>query len=253
MKKKLEHTLRARFKKEIVCEFVSPARRSNKVIILCGGAPTMPSAKDLLLYLSNKGYWAFFPRYRGTWESGGTFLKKSLHLDIRDVIDELPRGFTAFGLKPKRYRIARPEIYLVGGSFGGPAALLASRDERVKKAFVISPVVDWRAPSKAEPMGWLEGFMREAFGMGYRFKHSDWRKLMRGRFYNPVHEIHTLDPKKIYIIHTKDDESVRAKEVVQFAEKLGCTFTLLKKGGHTGARALMRPVMWHRFERFITS
>ena len=212
----------------------------------------MPAVKDLLFFLSGKGYWAFLPRYRGSWESDGTFLKKSPHLDILDVIDELPRGFVSLH-NGKRFSIKRPEIYLVGGSFGGPAALLASRDKRVEKAFVVSPVVDWRALSKAEPMGWLEGFVRGAYGMGYRFKHEDWKRLSKGKFYSPVHEVDSLDPKKIYIVHAKDDESVGAKEVIAFARKLGCRFTLLKKGGHMGTRELMRPVMWRRFERFISS
>src|SRR3989344_4265776 len=194
-KAEIEYAYRTRFKKEIVCEFVPPARRSNKVVILCWGMPSVPFAKQVLLALAKRGYWAFFPRYRGTWESEGTLLRKSPHLDIIDVINGLPQGFVSLE-DGKRFSIKRPEIYLVGGSFGGPAAILASRDPRVVKAFAISPVVDWRAPSKAEPMGWLEGFVKDAFGMGYRFRHKDLKRLSQGKFYNPVSEVSSLNPKK---------------------------------------------------------
>ena len=69
------YTLRTRIKKDIVCEFVAPKKKSNKVIILCGGQPGFPAKKEMLIWLAERGYWAFYPRYRGSWESGGSFLK----------------------------------------------------------------------------------------------------------------------------------------------------------------------------------
>ena len=88
-------SFRARFKKEIVAEFSLPARpgRKHKVIILCDGMPGLPRKQPLMEFLAGKGYWVFYPRYRGAWESGGTFLARSPHLDILDVIDGLPAGF----------------------------------------------------------------------------------------------------------------------------------------------------------------
>ena|ERR1700690_2779014 len=92
---------RTRFKGEIVAEFLPPARpgKREKVIILCDGMPSIPSKQPLVKFLAAKGYWVFYPRWRGAWESGGQFLAKSPHLDILDVIDELPRGVRelAFG------------------------------------------------------------------------------------------------------------------------------------------------------------
>src|SRR3990167_11142041 len=94
MKKKREHTPRARFAKDIVCEFMPPTRKSNRVLILCAGAPVYPGRRaDLLPFFAAKGYWVFLPRYRGTWESGGVFLKKSPHKDILDVMSGISRGF----------------------------------------------------------------------------------------------------------------------------------------------------------------
>ena len=82
---------RTRFKKEIVCEFLPPARAGKKqrVIVLCDGMPSIPRKQGLASFLAAKGYWVFYPRYRGAWESDGEFLKTSPHLDILDVIGEL--------------------------------------------------------------------------------------------------------------------------------------------------------------------
>src|ERR1700722_13965166 len=115
---------RTRFKNEIVAEFLPSARKTRKdrVIILCDGMPGMPTKQGLARFLSRKGFWVIYPRYRGSWESGGQFLKKSPHLDILDVIDELPKGLkeVTFG---KKFKIFSAEIFVIGGSFGGAAAI----------------------------------------------------------------------------------------------------------------------------------
>ena len=102
-----------------------------------------------MTFLAAKGYWVFYPRYRGAWESGGKFLQKSPHQDILDVIDELPKGVRelAFG---KRFSLQPDEIFVIGGSFGGAAAILASLDDRVKKVIANCPVVDWAILAKEE-------------------------------------------------------------------------------------------------------
>ncbi|HEU4415052.1 MAG TPA: hypothetical protein VFT65_09750, partial [Candidatus Angelobacter sp.] len=132
---------RTRFKKEIVAEFQPPVRagRRQKVIILCDGMPGIPRKQPLMAFLVNKGYWVFYPRYRGAWESDGQFLARSPHQDVLDLIGDLPRGFRelAFG---RRFAIQPDQIFVIGGSFGGAAALLASLDPRVNKVIANCPV-----------------------------------------------------------------------------------------------------------------
>ena len=243
-------TLRTRFKKEIVSEFVMPAKPSAKVIIFCGGMPSYPSKKEAMFFLAAKGYWVFAPRYRGTWESDGSFLRKSPHVDIIDVVDGLSSGFANLW-DGKIHRIHNPEVYVIGSSFGGPAALLVSSDPRIKKVVALSPVVDWNKESKIEPLSWIEEFTNKAFGNGYRFTKKDWQKLKTGKFYSPVHEIKKLDPKKILIIHAKDDEIVYVQPVVSFAESLGCKLVLLKKGGHLSLSVVSEPAFWKQIKKFL--
>ncbi|MEK7193450.1 MAG: alpha/beta fold hydrolase [Patescibacteria group bacterium] len=245
--------LRTRFGKDIVAEFLPPRRRSQNVIILCGGMPGYPSAKfPLLDFFSKKGYWVFSPRYRGSWESGGRFLRISPDRDVIAVIDQLPLGFKDLW-NNKTYRVKPDKIYLIGGSFGGPAVILSSRDARITKAIAISPVVDFRVRSKVDPIDWLGKFVKEAFGEGYRYSMKDWNKLKNGRFYNPVAYSDDLDGKKLFIIHAKDDDVVAWKPVQKFARRVGSQLMLLRSGGHLSMPLIVKPRFYKRIHKFLKS
>src|SRR5215813_14507932 len=161
--------------------------------------PSIPRKQTLATFLSQDGYWVFYPRYRGAWESDGEFLERSPHEDILDVIDELPKGVTeiAFG---RSFSLVPDEIFLIGGSFGGAAAILCSMDARVKRAIANCPVVDWsilRRSEKAETSNpsYAE-YIREAFGNAYRLSHQNWLKLRGGKFYNPAANVRQVIPSK---------------------------------------------------------
>lgn len=179
---------RTRFKREIVTEFLPPARtgKVQKVIILCDGMPSTPHKQPLAEFLSGKGYWVFYPRYRGAWESGGKFLERSPHNDILDVIGELAKEFRelAFG---RRFRVSADKVFVIGGSFGGAAAILSSLDPRVKKVVANCPVVDWailpREQKKETSNPNYAAYIRAAFGEGYRLSDRNWKKLSEGEFY----------------------------------------------------------------------
>jgi len=228
------------FKNEIISEFLPPIRETKikKVVILCQGMPSTPRKDEILHLLSKKGFWVFFPRYRGSWESKGKFLKKSPHLDVLDIIDQLPKGFKS-SQTGKNIKLKPDKIFLIGSSFGGPAAILASKDKRVDKVVCLSPVIDWTVPSRLERTDWLGKFVKEYFGRAYDFNVKDWRKLEGGRFYNPMFEAKKLDGRKIFIIHAKDDKSVSYKPSVKFSKLTDCQLKLLPIGGHLGTKILL--------------
>jgi pimeloyl-ACP methyl ester carboxylesterase len=246
---------RTRIKDEIVAEFLPPARNSKKqrVIILCDGMPSLPRKQPLAEFLSKKGYWVVYPRYRGAWESDGEFLERSPHEDILDVIDQLPKGLkdAAFG---QTFRISPAAVFVIGGSFGGPAAILCSMDPRVTKAVANCPVVDWAILAKSVKAETSNpsyaGYVREAFGNGYRLAAKNWRKLRAGKFYNPANHVGQIIPAKLMMFHAQDDPYVPWRTVRHFAERTGVKLKLLKRGGHLRTEYVVEKY-WREIRQFF--
>ena len=215
----------------------------------------MPRKQALAEFLARKGYWVFYPRWRGAWESDGQFLEKSPEEDLRDVIDELPGGVreAAFG---KKFKLSPDEIFVIGGSFGGTAAILASLDARVKKVIANCPVVDWSILGKEQKKETSNpnyvSYIRQAFGNGYRLSERNWNKLHSGAFYNPVHHVRELTAEKILMFHAKDDPYVPWRSVSRFAEKTGIRLHLFARGGHLSTEMVVRKY-WGRIGRFFAS
>jgi pimeloyl-ACP methyl ester carboxylesterase len=237
---------------DIVAEFILPARESNKVIILAAGAPGYPGNREALMhFLSQKGYWVFLPRYRGTWESDGHFLEFPPHEDLLHIMDEIPKGFIELW-SGSAHAIPNPEFYLIGGSFGGAAALLASRDDRVAKAVTISAVVDWREQENTiEPLELMSTYVPAAWGNGYREQGESWKKLLIGDFYNPAWEVDSILGVKVLMFHHEDDKVVPFEPAKQFAESIVATFVPYKQGGHRALGVVNEPKYWSHIEKFF--
>ena len=251
------HMFRTRFGRDIVAEFLPPRRprEEQKVIVLCDGMPSIPRKQPLAEFLAAKGYWVFYPRYRGAWESGGKFLERSPHLDILDVIDGMRSDFRelAFG---RRFRVRADEIFVIGGSFGGTAALLCSLDMRVKKVIANCPVVDWsilpREQHKETSNPSYAAYIREAFGEAYRLSDRNWKKLSDGKFYSPTYRAQELDAAKILMFHAQDDPFVPYRSVVKFAKSTGAKLKLFRRGGHLSTDMIVRK-HWEKIAEFFES
>jgi dipeptidyl aminopeptidase/acylaminoacyl peptidase len=248
---------RTRFQQEIVAEFLPPARprRKQNLIILCDGMPSIPRKQPLAQFLAEKGFWVIYPRYRGAWESDGEFLAKSPHEDVLAILDELPKELVdiAFG---QRFRLAPDRIFVIGGSFGGAAAILLSLDSRVKKAIANCPVVDWSILDEAEKAetsrnGYAK-YIREAFGNAYRLSEANWHKLRSGTFYNPWHHISEISGSKLMIFHAKDDPNVPYGRTKAFADATGSTLKSLSRGGHISTDYVVRKY-WTQIQKFFDS
>jgi esterase/lipase len=249
--------LRTRFGRDIVTEFLPPARagKIQRAIVLCDGMPSIPRKQPLAEFLSRKGYWVFYPRYRGAWESGGEFLERSPHLDILDVIDGLSREFRelAFG---QRYRVRAEELFVIGGSFGGAAAILCSLDPRVKRVIANCPVVDWgilRQEQKKETSNpSYAAYIRAAFGNGYRLSERNWKKLHGRKFYNPSYHAREVAASKVMMFHAQDDPYVPYQSVKKFAVRTGVKLKLFGRGGHLSTDMIVRKY-WRQIRQFFES
>lgn len=246
---------RTRISKDIVVEFLPPARRSRreKVIVLCDGMPSIPRKQGLAGFLADKGFWVFYPRYRGAWESGGQFLARSPHEDILNVITALKEPISEVTFR-KRFRVSAAEIFVIGGSFGGAAAILCSLDVRVKKVIANCPVVDWSTLPHSEGAETSNpsyvAYIGEAFGRAYRLSERNWKKLRSGTFYNPSHHAAEITPGKVLIFHAKDDPYVPYSSVKRFAERTGVALKSFARGGHIGTEYIVRRY-WRQIESFF--
>jgi len=234
MKKKPVMSIRTRFARDIVAEVFFPEKQTGKVAILAIGAPSGSSKKERMEFLAARGYVAIYPRYRGTWESGGFFLEHSPASDIRDVILELEKKKFVVDVRTgEKFPLTVSAVHLFGGSFGGPAVLLNTDLPIVKKVIAYSPVIDWSVEGEDEPFDEFVRYSCLGYSGAYRPKHiSDWQKLVRTDFYNPIAHVKTIDGKKVFIMHAKDDTNVPCDPVAPFAEKIGASYYLKPHGGH---------------------
>jgi acetyl esterase/lipase len=159
----------------------------------------------------------------------------------------------AFG---RKWRLSPDEIFAIGGSFGGAAAILASLDSRVKKVVANCPVVDWSILDKEQRKETFNksypAYIREAFGNGYRLSARNWNKLRTGVFYNPIYRVGELNPAKILMFHAKDDPYVPWRGVERFASKAGIKLRLFARGGHLRTEDVVRG-HWPEIKRFFES
>lgn len=246
----MAHLERTRFKDDIVAEFLIPGDGTGPLIIFLDGMPAMPSKGRLARALVKKGYSIIHPRYRGTWESEGTFLEHSPTEDVIDVLDELPKGLKS-AWSGEVFHVKPSQIIISCASFGGPAGLLASSDPRVSKVLAFSPVVDWKIESPGEPFEHFATFIKEGFGNGYRMSEDGLYKLPKGNFYNPINHVNEIKGEKIFIVHALDDDITLPEPIIAFAERTNSKILTLKKGGHFGASKLYEWRMWWRVKRFL--
>jgi len=244
-------SIRTRFAKDIVAEVFFPEKQTSKVAVLAIGAPSGSSKKERLQFLVSQGYVAIYPRYRGTWESDGWFLEHSPADDIRDVVLELEKKKSVIDIATgEMVPVKVMAVHLFGGSFGGPAVLMNTHLPIVKKVIAYSPVIDWSVEGEDEPFDEFVRYACLGYGGAYRPKHqSDWQKLVRTDFYNPIAHVRKIDGKKVFIIHAKDDTNVPYDPVIPFAEKTGASYYLKPHGGHR--INFEHGFLWKKVEAFL--
>lgn len=247
---------RTRLAQDIVAEIALPERQTGRIIILASGLPSTPSKRSVLEFLTREGYVVVFPRYRGTWESGGYFLEQSPTNDIRDVIEILQKqkrfwctfSQTWIPLQVKHF-------YLIGSSFGGPAVLTLSERKSVKKVIVLSPVLDREEQSTHESLDEMIQFITESFGMATRLRsQKDWQQLLRKDFYSAPMTLSETAQKKIFLMHCYDDTIVPIAPALEMVKnKKTLTHYFKPHGGHLGLGHITQLFFWHKIKKFLDS
>lgn len=205
----------------IIFEF-SPSYDKNKgSVIICDGLPGVPKQKDLINKLSLSGFSVVYPRYLGTWESEGEFLKCSPAQDIAHVAEFLSKGDIKELYSNKIFDVNKP-IHLLGSSFGGSVALSLFDNNLINKIIALSPIVDFTKHNDQhdeQDLIWLRSFIKNAFGAAYRFDDKNWLDMVKGRLFNPPQLIG--DSKyfnKIFIIYGLEDKEINPNKIKKYCE-----------------------------------
>lgn len=220
--------------KNIVFEFSLPVGDYKGVIVICDGLPSVPKRKEMMVFLSGKGFLTVYPRYQGTWESGGEFLNESPVKDIEEIIKLIEKGFVVELYANKEFKIENKKIFLVGSSFGGAVALAASGC-RIFKIVALSPIVDFKdynSSGNEQDLMWLEKFIKRAFGFGYRFKDENWERMARGLLFNPPQIIEKEKAKNILVVYDKLDSAIDYRKIKAYADRNNTESMATENIGH---------------------
>jgi pimeloyl-ACP methyl ester carboxylesterase len=240
----------------ILIEYAFPRRLNTKqstphVAILCSGAPTMPGKGSVIAFLQKRGFIVVVPRYRGTWESGGTFLKNEPTQDILDVIETLDTPLISAYTGRIHVVPTRARVVLFASSFGGPAGFALSTHKRVEAVVALSPVCDWRVPSPHEPLEDMSRIIRLAWGHGYRSDTKGWEKLQKGSFYNPETAQLPIDATKCIVLIDREDMVVPYHSLTTYAVPRNVCMREVSGYGHMGLSVLCDPKIWRKVKIFL--
>lgn len=235
---------------DILAEFWGPVKPSGKVIILCDGCPSVPSKARTAEALAKKGYWVFHMRYRGSWESKGLFLKYPPSEDVQIVAQGIREGFTNIydGMK---YLLDVRECIVIGASFGGTAAVIASTYPEIDKAIALAPVIDWKAETKSEPFHHFVNLLAHGFGSAYRPTKDAYNKLQSGLFYQPMIGAARMDPSKLLIVQARDDKVIPLAPLRLFAKNSKVKPVFIAEGGHYSASSILSKDVWTYAKAFL--
>jgi esterase/lipase len=226
---------RAKYK-GILTEFAFlEGAKPTHAVIMCEGLPVVPKRQEAIEFLAKRGYFVFYPRYRGTWESDGEFLNQNPVEDIGLLVELINSGEITELYNNKTFTFDIKKISVIGTSFGGSIALEAAGIENVNKVVALSPVVDYKKFNTLYPEEDLKHtgeFMDKAFSNGYRFSKENWQKMLDGLVIDPSLVMTDKNTKKIMVLQCEDDASVNYIPVAEFVKKYNLAYKQLATGGH---------------------
>lgn len=236
---------------DIVFEFLPPAGIALGVVVICDGLPSVPKQKELMTLLAENGYFVIFPRYRGTWESSGQFLKETPIKDIEQIVNLVKVGEVKELYTDKSLKVPQKPIFLLGSSFGGSIALAFADQSGIDKIIALSPIVNFKQHNNSgdeQDFLRLSEFIHKAFGEAYRFKDEDVKRLASGELFNPPEEIKPERVSDILVIYDKSDDEVDYKKIEAYAEKNNIMTISSNNIGHLSFSKLSRETWVHIFE-----
>jgi pimeloyl-ACP methyl ester carboxylesterase len=216
-------------------------------IIFFDGFPSRYYKDDVLFFLYSKGYHVFFPRYRGTYQSGGKFLQTNVVSDFSRFMKKLNKGRVKnlWDGKTERFKIKRN--ILLANSFGGTLALgLAAKTKRFSHLILVA-TWDFEEDHNTKP---ITMFTKRAFKNLYRFDFDDVKpSLKRMKELSKSYYTSRLDIP-ILAFHNPEDKTVPISHTRGLARRVKNVKVIEHRFGHPITRDLLKAVD-KDIERFL--
>ena len=228
---------------DIFCEFMVHDKIADTIILL----PGFPSSNKLnseMEFLFKKGYNVFFPRFKGSFQSKGVFLKGNIVKELKSFITKLKKEkiTNLWDLNEINFKINK--LILFGSSFSGAISCgLIAIEESFEKLVLFSPVWDFENHNKLgneEDLNHLVQFVKRAYVNLYKIKFDNLvNAVLRFKetspsFYSKQIKIPILvlnDPKDkiVSIKHSKDMEKlIKNLKIIKHHEGHGFNLKLLE-------------------------
>tara|TARA_B100000315_G_scaffold129860_1_gene119477 strand:+ start:1398 stop:2153 length:756 start_codon:yes stop_codon:yes gene_type:complete len=229
---------------EIFFEFAVHEGKRDAIILL-PGFPSSNIMEDIIYFFYEKGFNVFFPRYKGTFQSGGHFLKSNPTKDLSEFISFLKKGKSLNLWDEKMVSFEIDKFYVFGTSFGGSIACsLAYVSEDVSKVVVGTPVWDYESHNQEfneQDLEKLTGFVKRSLKNIYRYDFKNLVDEMKRfkqfsfSFYKknlkkPVLVFHDLNDNSISIEHSrKAEKEIKSVDLIETDTGHGLSIDLLNK------------------------
>lgn len=204
-------------------EFVLQNKLADAIIIL-PGFPGRYDYNELIESFYDRGYHVFLPRYHGSFQSTGSFLKKNPINDILTFIKNLSKN-TALSLwdnQKKNFKINKK--ILVASDFSVPIACgaIAKNSSLFSHLIIASPIWDFKRHLSEGGMDLrhLAEFAKRAYQNIYRIEFSDIAlKLSKFKETKPEFYIEKIKDFPIMILHDPNDPKVPFKISKEMSRK----------------------------------
>ena len=227
---------------DIIFDVLQHSSQTDQAVILCDGLPGSIDQEELMMRFSGLGYHVIFPRYQGTWESGGNFLAQSPAEDIRKVCDALIEG-----VKVNQGILRVSKVLLFGTSFGGSVALDTSSHPSVVQTIALSPV--WKISAFTSIFDSLKIFLVHSLPGAYRFTNKDWQLFMDEKVIHPD-RISEDVAKKVTIVAGDNDPEIPIAQLREFCTNKNICIKVLPGQKHLSF-SKVRGLVWQEISRII--
>ncbi len=238
----------------IFFEFVLQDRIADAVIIL----PAFPGRNDyneLIDIFFSRGYHVFVPRYRGSYQSTGSFLAKNPVDDLILFAKNLDKGWakSLWDMNKQEFKINKK--ILVTGSFGGAiACALAAKQPGFSHLILAAPIWDFSKHNEKgdeQDLKHISDFVKRAYKNCYRIKFEDLQqRMVKFSELKPEFYLSALVNFPILVLHDPNDKTVSFNHTQEIIPKFNKLTYIEHYLGHGISDHLIN-AFWPEIDKFI--